>query len=62
MFYFRRIADSCPDLVVAAKGVVPKEEYDDLCKILVYPLGEKIANGIRCWREHGFRYTLLLRQ
>lgn len=44
--------------MVAAKGVVTKEEYDDLCKILVYPLGEKIANGIRCWREHGFRYTL----
>lgn len=54
----RRIADSCPDLVVAAKGAMPKEEYDDLCKVLVYPLWEKILNGFRCLSEHGLRYTL----
>ena len=47
-----------PDLLVAAKEVMSKEEYDDLCKVLVYPLGEKIVNGFRCLREHGFRYTL----
>lgn len=54
----RRIADSSPDLLVAAKGAMPKEEYDDLCKVLVYPLWEKILNGFRCLSEHGFRYTL----
>lgn len=56
--HVRRIADSSPDLVVAAKGAMPKEEYDDLCKVLVYPLGEKILNGFRCLSEHGFRYML----
>ena len=54
----RRIADSSPDLLVAAKEVMSKEEYDDLCKVLVYPLWEKILNGFRCLSEHGFRYTL----
>lgn len=54
----RRIADSCPDLVVEAKGVMLKDEYDELCKVLVYPLGEKIVNGFRCLCEHGLRYTL----
>lgn len=54
----RRIADSCPDLVVEAKVEMLKEEYDELCKVLVYPLGEKIVNGFRCLRGHGFRYTL----
>jgi glycosyltransferase involved in cell wall biosynthesis len=54
----RRIADSYPDLVVEAKGAMLKEEYNELCKVLVYPLGEKIVNGFRCLREHGFRYTL----
>jgi glycosyltransferase involved in cell wall biosynthesis len=54
----RRIADSCPDLVVEAKVEMLKEEYDDLCKVLVYPLWEKILNGFRCLSEHGFRYTL----
>lgn len=56
--HVRRIADSSPDLVVAAKGAMLKEEYDDLCKVLVYPLWEKILNGFRCLSEHGFRYTL----
>jgi glycosyltransferase involved in cell wall biosynthesis len=54
----RRIADSCPDLVVEAKEEMLKEEYDELCKVLVYPLWEKILNGFRCLSEHGFRYTL----
>ena len=54
----RRITDSCSDLVVEAKVVMLKEEYDELCKVLVYPFGEKIVNGLRCLREHGFRYTL----
>lgn len=54
----RRIADSCPDLLVEAKEEMLKEEYDELCKVLVYPLGEKILNGFRCLSEHGFRYTL----
>ena len=54
----RRIADSCPDLVRVAKETMTKEEYEDLFKVLVYPLGEKILNGFRCLREHGFKYTL----
>lgn len=54
----RRIADSSPDLVVEAKVEMLKEEYDELCKVLVYPLGEKIVNGFRCLCEHGLRYTL----
>ncbi len=53
----RRIADSCPDLVRVAKETMTKEEYEDLCKVLVYPLGEKILNGFRCLSEHGFCYT-----
>jgi hypothetical protein len=44
--------------VVEAKEEMLKEEYDELCKVLVYPLWEKILNGFRCLSEHGFRYTL----
>lgn len=54
----RRMADSFPELVSAAKGEMSTDEYDALCKALVYPIGEKVVNAIRCWREHGFRYTL----
>ena len=56
--HVRRIADSYPDLVDAAINEMPSEEYEELCKVLVYPFGEKIVNAFRCWRAHGFRYTL----
>ena len=54
----RRIVDSYPELIAAAKSEMAIDEYDALCKVLHYPLGEKIVNAVRCWREHGFRYTL----
>lgn len=56
--HVRRIADSYPELIAAAKSEMAIEEYDALCKVLHYPIGEKIVNAVRCWREHGFRYTL----
>lgn len=54
----RRMVDAYPDLRLEAKRAMSPKEYDVLCSVLFYPLSEKIVNAIRCWREHGFRYTI----
>ena len=56
--HVRRLADANPELVAAAKGEMPAEEYAALCGVLVYPLREKVVNAFRCLRDRGVAYTV----
>ena len=56
--HVRRIVDAHPELVAAANGEMLANEQSALRAIMVYPIGERIVNAFKCFRERGFLYTI----
>lgn len=56
--HVRRLVDACPRLLDEAKANMSASEYGALRGVLVYPICEKVINGIRCLRDRGVTFTI----
>lgn len=54
----RRIVDACPEVASEAAREMTAADRAELAAVRDYPLAEKLANGWRCLRQHGFAYTV----